>query len=192
MFGINYVFTQTKVDSSQASYSKIIKELSQKVDDLKKQLDELSKQVSLNSQDVRETSASLIDLNKKIEKVNNDLLDILRKIESLSQEISSLKRENIEIKEKIDRQLVYKPEVVEDKSYKEETRTTTREIEFDDYKILNKRIEEVRKELQELKESQKLQSASDIKDPNLRRIVTSPYFTLTVFFISIFALIAAF
>ncbi|MEM4367735.1 MAG: hypothetical protein QXO21_01785, partial [Candidatus Anstonellales archaeon] len=173
------------------SYSKLIKELSQKVDELQKQIEELSTQVSANSKDVTETSSSLIELNKKIEKINNDLLDTLKKIENLSQEISALKRENIEIKEKIDTSITSQP-TVEPQEYKEETKTSSKEIEFDDYKVLNKKIEEIKKELQDIKETQKLQIATDIKDPNLRRIVTSPYFTLTIFFISIFALIAAF
>lgn len=191
MFGINNIFTQTKSDSSQVSYSKLIKELSQKVDELQKQIEELSTQVSANSKDVTETSSSLIELNKKIEKINNDLLDTLKKIENLSQEISALKRENIEIKEKIDTSITSQP-TVEPQEYKEETKISSKEIEFDDYKVLNKKIEEIKKELQDIKETQKLQIATDIKDPNLRRIVTSPYFTLTIFFISIFALIAAF
>lgn len=151
----------------------------------------MSAQVSINSQDVRETSSSLIELNKKIEKINKDLLETLKKIENLSQEISALKRENIEIKEKLETTITSQP-TVEPQEIKEITRIPSREIEFDDYKVLSKRIEEIKKELQDIKEAQKLQTATEIKDPNLRRIVTSPYFTLTIFFISIFALIAAF
>ncbi|MCX7910648.1 MAG: hypothetical protein N2505_03615 [Endomicrobia bacterium] len=188
---VSELLAQSKSSTQSISYNKAIKELSEMLEELRKDVENVKQQLSLNSQDIQETSSSLIELNKKIEKINNDILDILKKIENISQEISLLKKENIELREKIETQ---KP--LEDAStipsQKDTINLSTKNIDFDDYQVLNKKIEDIKKELQEIKETQKLQMVSEIKDPNLKRIVTSPYFTLTIFFISIFALIAAF
>ncbi|MEN3013023.1 MAG: hypothetical protein ABDH23_00185 [Endomicrobiia bacterium] len=188
----NNIFSETQIKSSQSSsYAKAIKDLTKKLEDLQNQLDEVTQKLSSNTQDIKETSSSLIELNKKIEKINNDILDILKKIEALSQEISFLKRENIEIRQQIETQKTSQEEELL-KPAQQITVDSSKDIDFNDFQVLNKRIEELKKEVQEIKETQKLQMVSEIKDPNLKRIISSPYFILSTFFISIFALLAAF
>ncbi|MCX7956443.1 MAG: hypothetical protein N2643_00910 [Endomicrobia bacterium] len=170
------------------SNSLSLKDISSRIEDLKKEVDTLFEQININMQDVRETSSSLIELNKKLEKINSDIIDILTKIENLSQEISNVKKENLELKETVEKKSV--ATVAAEKEPNE--LQTTGDIEFNDYKELNKKIESLKKEINETKELTKFQTASEVKDPNLRRIITSPYFVLTSFIISIFALLAAF
>jgi len=172
-----------------------VKTLSQKIDTLQKELEQTKQQLDQLSQDVNETSASLIELNRKVEKVNNDIIDILKKIESLSQEISYIKNENLKFQQSLD-ELGRLQQSVQSKNVNLSTESlkvsTIPKLELDDFEILNKKIEELKKEVEEIKETQKLTTMAEIKDPNLRRIVSSPYLVLTTLLISIFALIAAF
>lgn len=164
------------------------------VEKLQQELENIKQQLSSLPQEVTETSSSLIELNHKIEKINSDIVNILQKIENLSQEISYLKRENIELRQVVETTKVSQSTASLTQPL-EETKTLpsmSSKIEFNDFDILNKKIEQLKKEIEDIKEEQKLHSVSEIKDPNLRRIVTSPYFVLTTFLISIFALIAAF
>jgi len=203
VIGIN-IFAQSQQKSQlvvksqpslqQKTYENV-KTLSQKIDTLQKELEQTKQQLDQLSQDVNETSASLIELNRKVEKVNNDIIDILKKIESLSQEISYIKNENLKFQQSLD-ELGRLQQSVQSKNVNLSTESlkvsTIPKLELDDFEILNKKIEELKKEVEEIKETQKLTTMAEIKDPNLRRIVSSPYLVLTTLLISIFALIAAF
>lgn len=204
VFGIN-IFAQSQQKSqigekSQLSLQKVnenIKILSQTVNELQQEIELIKQQVQQASDDVNETSSSLIELNRKIEKVNNDVIDILKKIESLTQEISYIKNENLKFQQSLDeiskqQQNVQKKESKESLVVETEKISTTGKLEINDFEILNKKIEQLKKEVEEIKETQKLTTMVEIKDPNLRRIVASPYLVLTTLLISIFALIAAF
>ncbi|MCS7152136.1 MAG: hypothetical protein NZ928_07160 [Endomicrobia bacterium] len=176
----------TRPQVSTSKLNKEVENLSKEVEGLKQKVVELSKEIS-------ETSSSLVELNRKLERINLDITSILEKIELLSQEISSLKRENIEIKQNLEQASKNKNIITENADSKEvRSVVAPAEINISDYDILDKKIDELRKELQEIKETQKLQTMPEVKDPNLRRILTSPYLVLTTLLISIFALIAAF
>ncbi|MCX7716234.1 MAG: hypothetical protein N2Z73_02325 [Endomicrobia bacterium] len=176
--------------TSSTSVEQNVKLLSEKIDSLQKELEILKQQVETKLQDLQETSSSLIELNRKIERVNQDIVDILKKIESLTNEISYLKREDIQLKQSIETTKTSTGAVIYEKS---ETRPiVSSSIEFDDFEVINKKIEQVKKEVEDIKEQQKFYNVAEIKDPNLRRIITSPYLVFTTLLISIFALIAAF
>ena len=169
--------------------------MSQKVDELQNEVEQIKQQIQQASQDVNETSSSIIELNKKVEKINNDIIDILKKIEFLTQEISYLKNENLKLQQnmgeisKTVQQNTQKNEAIIPKT---EEVSSTGKLEINDFEVLNKKIEQIKKEVEEIKETQKLATMTEIKDPNLRRIVSSPYLVLTTLLISIFALIASF
>ncbi len=121
---------------------------------------------------------------------------MLKKIESLSTEISNIKKDNIELQERIETIERSKDIVVLDKNFSQKKETIDYEIkeksEINDIETLNKKIDGLKREILEIKEEQRLQNISEIKDPNLKRITKSPYLVLTTLIISIFALIAAF
>ncbi len=168
--------------------------MSQKIDKLQKEFELIKQQLEQLSLDVDETSSSIIELNKKIEKINTDIIDILKKIESLTQEISFLKNENLKVQQRLDeinRSHQVSTNVESSESEPQKILTTTK-FELNDFEVLNKKIEQLKKEVEEVKETQKLSTMAEIKDPNLRRILSSPYLVLTTLLISIFALIAAF
>lgn len=177
--------------SVQTSTENKLKLLSEKIDELQKEVNSVKQQLDSYHNELQETSSSLVELNRKIERVNNDIVELLKKIELLSNEISYLKRENIEIKQQVETSVSSISTTTVTYTPVKPTSVSTG-IEFDDFNIINKKIEQLKKEVEEIKEQQKLQTVSEIKDPNLRRIVTSPYLVLTTLLVSIFALIAAF
>ncbi len=185
--------TSTSVDKKIKEMTERFEEIKQNFEELSSKVEEYKKQAEIYSQDVKETSSSLIELNRKIEKINQDLVTILQKIEAANQEISYLKRENIELRQKVETQ-PFQIDVISSSGVQDAqtTQLSSGAIEFNDFEVLNRKIEQLKKDIDELKETQKLQTAPEIKDPNLRRIITSPYFILTAFFLSVFAIIAAF
>lgn len=185
---------KTSSQSSGSAEDKL-KVLYTQLDNLQKETEMLKQQVETHSQELKETSSSLVELNRKIERINNDIVELLKKIESLTNEISYLKRENIEIRQTVDTGKIFVSSVsqsVNTVSSENIISSSSGGIEFNDFSVINKKIEQIKKEVDEIKEQQKLQIMPEIKDPNLKRIVTSPYLVLTTLIISIFALIAAF
>lgn len=152
-----------------------LKEISKIVESLKKEIDVYKEKTEKNYKEINEVSSSLIELNRKIEKINRDILDILKKIETVSGEIYKLKNENLYFEERLSK-LESSYNLAEGKTIED----------------LNKEINEIKKDLQQLKSTKQTNYFYEIKDPNLKRIITSPYLVLTSLLISIFALIVAF
>jgi chromosome segregation ATPase len=174
-----------------------IKLLSKKLESINIEIEELKKQLYNNTTEIKDTGGSVVELNRKTERLNNDIIDLMTKIETISKEISELKIKLINIESfetKIGSyNVLSQPTTFPQTVQPQKTNDIKMTSEYD-YRV-NQLVQEVNNlklEIKEIKQTQNIPVVSEIKDPNLRRILTSPYLVITSVIISIFALIATF
>jgi len=175
-----------KVDVNKNVHSEI-KNFAVELEKMSLEIEELKKRVNSNAVEIKDTGSSVVELNRKIERLNNDIINLMSRVETLSKDVSDLKVQQLTAESKSVVQEVAEQTVLSQQPQKPDSIKTS----FEEKQLMQE-ISDLKKELKEVKENQNISTASDIKDPNLRRVLTSPYLTVTSVLISIIALIATF
>lgn len=193
MWTVSFVFGQQKssltvkdVDVNK-SVNTEIKNLSTELKKMSLELQEIKEKTNNNTTEIKETGSSIVELNRKIERLNNDIINLMSRVETLSKDVSDLKIQQFTAESKTIIQEETEQTVLSQQPQKIGSIKTSFEQQQ-----LTQEINDLKKELKEIKDNQKVSNVSDIKDPNLKRVLTSPYLVITSVLISIIALIATF
>ncbi len=193
--------TQNKPISTE-ELSKKLKLLMKQFEEIKIDLENIKSKITFQkadtSNELKEAVGSILELNRKLERINSDVINLMEKIEGITKEISWLKTEILKLQQRTDTlESTYRIAISSNVTTENVFSSSTQDlpgfsIEDTEIEQLNKKIYLLKKELDELKELHKTYTVSEIKDPNLRRILTSPYLVITSLLLSIFALITVF
>ncbi len=153
-----------------------IKTISSEIEKIFNEISELKTKTNTVIEETNIMGGSIVELNRKLERANNEILNLMVKIESITRDISELKVQQFASSEQ--------------KLIKDESEVFAK-VSSSEIEKLSTEINNLKQEIKLLKENLVSDNLA-VKDPNMRRILTSPYLTITSVLISIIALISVF